>query len=194
MAKFCKHCNIPYKKFAYKCVICGTVLEKKRKTPMQIALIAISITLSACLLIASCAYLIYDYNTSPETRVKEIMQYLKDGDFDAVMDSLPSFIWQYEQTDEAQIQFDISFFVDRMNSYIYSFNTNNEITPSERQIEELIDSIKKIVGDEFDASVITDVKVVWVDVRGGVRNFWQTTHERFVMIKYQDEWCWWPYY
>ena len=161
---------------------------------MQIALIAISITLSACLLIASCAYLIYDYNTSPETRVKEIMQYLKDGDFDAVMDSLPSFIWQYEQTDEAQIQFDISFFVDRMNSYIYSFNTNNEITPSERQIEELIDSIKKIVGDEFDASVITDVKVVWVDVRGGVRNFWQTTHERFVMIKYQDEWCWWPYY
>ena len=81
-----------------------------------------------------------------------------------------------------------------MNSYIYSFNTNNEITPSERQIEELIDSIKKIVGDEFDASVITDVKFVWVDVRGGVRNFWQTTHERFVMIKYQDEWCWWPYY
>ena len=33
MAKFCRHCDLKYKNYAYKCVTCGTVLEKKKKTP-----------------------------------------------------------------------------------------------------------------------------------------------------------------
>ena len=194
MAKFCKCCGLPYKNYAYKCVECGVILQKKKKTPMQIAIIVISIVLSVCLVASTVAYLIYDHITSPETRAGEIVEYFMDGDLDAVMDSIPKFLWEYEAVDEHKLRLEMSVQVNVQSEYIYSFNTNREITPSERQVEELIDSIKQLAGEDFDSSVIQDIKFVWIDIRGGLTNFWQESDVRFAMIKYQDEWCWWPYY
>ena len=194
MAKICPNCHLTYKKYAYKCVSCRTVLEKKKKTPLQIALIVISITLSVCLLSGVTGMLVWKHLTDPATKTHEVMTHIKNGDVDAVMDCLPEFLTQSDVAELEKIEMQIDFNVMKLHEYLYSFNTQKAVTPSGRQMDELIDSIKMTVGEDFDPEVIEDVKMVWVDIRGGLTNFWQTSHMRFTMIKYQGEWCWWPFY
>ena len=84
--------------------------------------------------------------------------------------------------------------VHRMSSYIFSYNSNKAVIPSEREQGELIQSFADFGGDKFDHSKLEEIKVVWVDFRGGeTPGLWHIYHVRFVIIKYDGEWCWWPF-
>jgi hypothetical protein len=47
-------------------------------------------------------------------------------------------------------------------------------------------------GNDFDESDIEGIKIIWVYYTGNVPAVWPMHATRFIVIKYQGHWCWWP--
>lgn len=194
MAKICPRCSINYKDSAVKCVACHGPLEtvempKRKKTVIVSLLIA-----AAVLLLTLLTVVIVSSLTGPRGRVRYIMNQIKENRIDAVMETLPDFLLDGTSGYEKEITVHLTAYTKKMSDYVFSFNTNRALDPSTDQMTELMESIRSFAGDTFDETLIEDVKMVWVDFRGGLRGFWNSADLRFVMILYKGEWCWWPYY
>ena len=194
MAKICTTCGLKYKDSATKCVNCKSELEiietpqKKKKAIIAICLAAFCLVLALLLTLALIIF------TGPRGRVRYIMNNLRDNDVEAVLDTLPDFLIDENSPYGHEVKLALSRYTSQLSNYVYSFNTNKTADPSSAQMTELMNSIKKFAGDDFDETLIEDVKIVWVDFRGGIHGFWNSIDSRFIMIKYKGEWCWWPYY
>ncbi len=194
MSKICPNCNINYSNSAVKCVTCGSPLVLLEMPKKKKSIIISLIITAAILVIAAITTITVVSLTGPRGKVRYIMNNLKKNDIDAVLDTVPDFLLDPDLEYKDDILIGLTTYTDNMSGYIFSFNTNKCVTPSTSQITELKQSIQSIVGENFDTSKIEDVKMVWVDIRGGTFAFWNSSDARFVMIKYNDEWHWWPYY
>ena len=194
MAKICQNCGLKYKSFADKCVGCHGRLETVEKTRGQKIAIVLSVSLSSLLLITLICFQAYYYTHDPEVKVRSILRSARHSDMEEILDSLPDFIPDEQKPDEFEIMMMNPSTAPVLYKPVYSFSTNNPQTPSDRQRKELMQTVTDFMGEDFDTSVITDVKFVWAEVRGGKLAYWYQMRVRFVMIEYEDEWCWWPLY
>ena len=194
MAKICPRCNVSYTNDAVKCVTCNGPLEAVAVPKKKKAVIVSLIVSAVALLLALITVAIVAALTGPRGRVHYIMRQLKENDIDAVVDTLPDFLSDGSLAYEEELMMHLTRYTEKMSDYVFSFNTNRALKPSTNQMTELMESIRLFVGDSLDETQIEDVKMVWVDFRGGLRGFWNSVDLRFVMIYYKGEWCWWPYY
>lgn len=194
MTKRCPHCNINYKKSAVKCVSCGCILDEIRM-PKKKKIILLTLLITASILLVSFSIAaVISYRTSPRGRVHYVMNQLMDNNVDAVFDALPDFVLDGEVDYNNPDVMHLIAYVEKMSNYVYSFYSTPAVVPNSAQIDELMESIRPFVDEDFDESLVEDVSMVWVDYRGGRRGFWRSVDLRFVMIFYKGEWCWWPYY
>jgi len=195
MAKVCKACGLNYHNYADKCFCCGAPLQINKK--IRAIKIAVVSTLILAVAIA-VAVSLYDYYTSPVSVTDEIMNAYMDGDEAAVMATFPAFLNHAKDLGEYEMKYGFKYWywgdIVMMQDYLFSYNTDRVVTPSDKQREQLIESISEMIGEHFNPDIIEDVKMVWVDFRGGTMGYWGLNHTRFVMIKYAGEWCWWPFY
>lgn len=194
MAKICPTCNVRYTNSASKCVTCGGPLAAV-EVPKRRKRLVISLVLAASVLLVALLVTVTVLSfTGPRGQVRYIMNQMRENRIDAVLETLPDFLLDGSQAHEERITMQLTAYTEKMSDYVFSFNTNRALPPSTNQRNELMESIRRFAGDDFDETLIEDVKMIWVDFRGGVRGFWNSVDLRFVMIRYKGEWCWWPYY
>ena len=194
MTKRCPCCNVNYKKTAVRCVSCGCILDEIRM-PRKKKILLLTLLITASILLASLsAAAVVSYRTGPRGRVHYIMNQMMDNNVDEVFATLPDFLMEGEVDYNDPDTMHLIAYVEKMSNYVYSFYSDPAVVPNSTQREELMETIRPYVDEDFDESLIEDVSMVWVDYRGGRRGFWRSVDLRFVMIFYKGEWCWWPYY
>lgn len=192
IAKCCEKCGVRHRNETLTCAICGTPFKDAAKKNFQRKMTVI-LTVVAVFVISLSTILIMR-SIGPEALARDIMRSYKNNEPDALIETFPSFLTESENFDEKSYIKDMSKSVQRMSSYIFSYNSNKAVTPSEREQGELIQNFADFGGDRFDPSKLEEIKAVWVDFRGGeTPGLWSTYHVRFVIIKYDGEWCWWPF-
>lgn len=190
MAKICIECGLKHDNKAKQCVNCGSELEviqadAKRKRIIVIALV--SIILIAATIIG------VTYFSSPEAKVKSIMKAFQKNDVDAVISSFPDFVINYlDETETDTTQF-FEEWVATLSDYIFSYNIDKVAAPSTSQKTVLLTTFYYLEEYGYDESKLSDVQLVWLKLRGGTTGLWNSSDNRFVMIKYDGKWFWWPF-
>lgn len=190
MAKICKECNIKHDNSADKCARCGAPLEVIHKDVKKKKIILFSI-LGLVLTIALIVGIIYI--TSPEARVRGIMEDMKDGDTSGVVDAFPEFFIEANGGKAALVEY-YDTWVKNESSYIFSYNIDKTVGPSTKEENAIRKSLVYYTHAGYDESKLQDIKAVWLDMRGGIPGFWGESLEKFVMIKYDGQWYWWPFF
>ena len=189
MAKICKQCGVKHKNSATKCAMCGTPFEDvrvsiKKRTFTLYAILALTIVVAIVLGIV--------FSTGPRAKVRQIMRHYKNANPSAVVDTYPSFMLESENYDIESLQRSIAANVEDVSAFMVSFSVDRPQNPNERDRKQLIDDFRYYCGDTFDESKLEDIKFVWVSFKGRVSGIWAKSTTRFVVIKYDGEWCWWP--
>ena len=191
MAKICTQCNLKHGNDATKCVQCGGQLEviqsdvKKRK-------IIISSLIAVVLVIVIVLGIVFF--TGPKAKVRGIMRDFKQGDVEGIVDSFPEFFINYTGVGEEALEAELDPWVQSLSEYIFSYNIDKLANPSTREYNDVLASLDEYRDYGYDPAKLTDVKVVCLDMRGGVPGFWGSSFEKFVLIKYDGAWYWWPFY
>lgn len=187
MAKLCPNCNLKHSNDAEKCVQCGTELEVIKSDVRKKRIIIISIV--SIILIALIVGAVI-YFTSPEAKVRSILKDFNDGDVEGVINSFPDFFLKSGYLDEEAFGKNIAMLSD----YMFSYNIDKVVNPSSSDRDTVLTTLSHFEQYGYDASKLQDIKVIWTNMRGGIPGFWGSSFDKFVMIKYDGAWYWWPYY
>ena len=189
MAKICTECGLKHYSTARRCVKCGSKLKIIKKDQIRnIIIIMLSIAIVTSLAIA----IIVPIMQSPETKLKRIMNYIIDNDSRAVFDSYPHFYIAHLEEEDPFYAIPLRERIKQLSDYIFSFNVHEIVKPSTSQRTDILKQISECADYGYDPAQLEDMRVIWLEIRGGIRGLWYTTYEKFVMIKYNDEWCLWP--
>lgn len=189
MSKACQQCGVKHRNDAKKCINCGAEfgdLPQRAKNKKLIILGIIGV-----LLIAAAVFALI-YFTGPKAAVRRVMRSFKNNDVEAIVDSLPEFYVECEYWTREEVVKAMSGPVLEMSNYIFSYNIDSVKSPSDSERDELMETFKSLAGEDFDESDIEDIKLVWVNFTGNVPGFWPAGATRFIMIKYNGRWCYWP--
>ena len=190
MAKICKECNIKHDNSADKCARCGAPLEVIQKDVKKKKIIIFSI-LGVILTVALILGIIYI--TSPEAKVMDIMKDINNGNTAGLVDSFPDFFIEANGGKAVLVEYYDSW-VKSEASYVFSYNIDKVVGPSAREEEAVRKSLVYYTHAGYDESKLQDIKAVWLDMTGGIPGFWGASLEKFVMIKYDGQWYWWPFF
>ena len=190
MAKICTECGLKHDSKAQKCVNCGAVLQIIQKDVNRKRIIIISLV--AIVLIVATV-LTVSYLSTPEAKVKSIMRSFQNNDVDAVVETFPAFIRNFY--DEKGIDTDDIFYewVNGLSDYIFSYNIDKVASPSTNQKNTILSTFYLYSDYGYDPDDIEDIKLVWLKMRGGTPGLWGSSNNRFVMIKQEGKWYWWPF-
>ena len=189
MSKVCPNCGVKHENIAKKCVACGAefndehIYAKKKKN--------LIIAICCALIFLTVTFLIV-FTTGPKAEVRRIMNAHKRNDVEAVIDSMPDFLLESDILDYDLFILQTERTVESFSQYIFSFNIDNAKTPSANERQDLLETLEYFGGDNFDQAKVEDIKYVWVNYKGNVQGFWPSRGTRFLVFKYDGEWCWWP--
>ena len=82
--------------------------------------------------------------------------------------------------------------VKDFSEYIMYYYVESVKTPTLNKRGEILESLATFKDYGYDNNKLQDIKIVWTGVRGGDIGTWNFTDERFIMIKYDGNWYWWP--
>ena len=187
MAKYCTQCNLKHSNSAEKCVSCGAELTMRKadvKKKKIIIISLISIFLIAAVIVGIVIF------TGPKAKARQIMRNFKQGDTAGVVSSFPDFF--VEEIGRDVLEADLNDVVQIYSDYIFSFAIQEVASPSSREKNNIIESLEAY--EKFDSSKLKDIKIIWLDTKGGIPGFWGATFEKFILIKYDGSWYWWPFY
>ncbi len=191
MAKICPNCSLKHKNASTVCAKCGTPL-KSSKVKKSIPFILTIVTI--CVILSLLFYFGYNLFFGPCAKAISVMNAADKGDSTALIRILPDFLFESENYDEKIIKSHISSFSNSLKDRIRFFYPEHPQTASTAQRTGIIKSLKDIVGESFDTDSIENMKTVWVYVREGTSDYWEGYWIKLTIIKYNGEWCWWPYY
>lgn len=189
MSKICKNCGVKHENSAKKCAMCGTEFNDKHIYAKRKKLIILVIC-GAVLLATAIVFIIY--LTGPKAAVRRIMDAHKRVDAETVISYFPDFLLESDKIDGEKFIMETEATVNGFSRYLFSFNLEKAETPSDREIEELLETFEYFGGENFDESEVRDIKMVWVNYKGNVQGFWPSHGTRFIMFKYDGSWYWWP--
>ena len=188
-AKVCKQCNLKYKNRAETCVSCGSELSMIEST-FRIRWSLIYAAIALVLVLATT--LSVSYFTSPKAAVKKILKAYKGNDVETVVDSLPPFLNYSTGLDREELEEYMEKSVKDLSDYITFYHVEDVKNPSSNEREEVLETLSYYKDFGYDEDKLEDIKLVWAGMRGGPVGTWNFTNERFVMIKYDGQWYWWP--
>ncbi|MBO5702036.1 MAG: hypothetical protein J6S71_06325 [Clostridia bacterium] len=189
MAKICKNCGVKHKNSATYCVMCGEPFYseqglKKRKIHRIIGIVLGVLALTAGVL--------FIFTAGPKAAVRRILNGYKRNDPDAVIASYPDFLIESNQVDKDQLILSTQINVKDMSDYIFMYKLGKSEDPSEKEYEELMEAFRFYAGEDFSEDDIQSIKIIWVDYTGNVPAVWPSRAARFIVIKYEGRWYWWP--
>ncbi|MBQ7923646.1 MAG: hypothetical protein IJ325_13900 [Clostridia bacterium] len=189
MAKICRQCGVKYKNSATKCIMCGTEFNDvhiyaKKKKHLILGIVGT--------ILAAVTVVMIIFSTGPEAAVWRIMESHKRNDVEEIVESFPDFLMESENFDEKAFMVDVKSVTGYFSKYIFSYNIGAAQKPSSRECAELMEVFRYYAGDAFDESQIEDIRMVWVNYKCNIPSFWPSRATRFIMIKYEGRWCWWP--
>lgn len=189
MAKICKQCNLKYKNRAVTCVSCGSSLEViessfKAKWAVIYSAIALVLVLVTTLSVS--------YFTGPKAAVKKILKAYKGNDVETVVDSFPPFLNYATGLDREALEEDMAKSVKELSDYMTFYHVEDVKKPSSSERDEIIETLAYFKDFGYDERKLEDIRLVWSGMRGGDVGTWDFVNERFVMIKYDGRWYWWP--
>jgi hypothetical protein len=132
------------------------------------------------------------YFTGPSVAVRKIMNGYRDNDPEAVIESYPSFFMESVLVDRETLINDVKFNVKVSSQYVHKYKLEKAQNPTESEREKLLEDIRIYGGRDFDVSDIKDIKIIWVTYDVDFAGVFPQAGLRFVMIKYEGRWCWWP--
>jgi len=189
MAKVCSKCGVEYKNSATRCVMCGTEFhdahvyaKRKRCIILGITGVVLAVVLGVLLVLS----------TGPRAAVWRIMESHKRNDVEAIVESFPDFLMESEVLDEKAFMVDVKSLANYFSKFIFSYSIGQAQIPSAREQEEVVEVFRYFGGDAFDEERLEEVRTVWVDYKGNIPSFWPSRASRFLMVKYDGRWCWWP--
>lgn len=189
MAKICPQCGVKYKNSATKCIMCNTEFQdnhvSKNKKKILIFVI-VGVILAAAVVTSILLF------TGPKAKVRHIMDSYKRNDAEAVIATFPSFFMETDQINIDLYLTEIELNVRDMSDYIFSYNIEKAEKPSSQEREEFMENFRHYGGDNFDEDKLEDIRIVWINYKGNVPGIWPSRAVRFIMIKYEGKWCWWP--
>lgn len=185
MAKLCPQCNMKYANSADKCIKCGAELEVIKSDVKKKRIIIVSII--SVLLIAAIIVGVL-YFTSPEAKVRAILNDFKQGNVEDIINSFPEFFKKSGFLNEEAFAENVA----RLSDYMFSYNVNKAANPSTRETTEILESLSTFEEYGYDYSKLQEIKIVWTDMRGGIPGLWGNSMDKFTMIKYDGAWYWWP--
>ena len=187
MAKICSSCGLKHKDSATKCAGCNAPLEelpvhKKKKVYVILAAILL-------VLIGVSTFFIMRY-TGPDGTVRRIMRCYSNNDPEGVVDFFPEFLFDDLITKEVLVD-ELSKQVKDFSEYVFSYYLEETKSPSTSEMNEIMAQLNSI--PDFDEDQLDDVKYITVNFKGNATYLWTANITRFVMIKYDGSWYWWPF-
>ena len=191
MAKYCPQCNLKHSNKAEKCVKCNGELEViqadlKKKRFLIGFLIGI---LTVALIVGGILFF-----TGPKAKVRSIMQAFKRGDVDAVVDTFPDFIIASGDLDEQYLEYQLPNLVSNLSEYKFSYKITKVANPSFKEKENILAHISRLEEYGCDPLKLQDIKVVFFTMKGVSPGQWGSSFNKFILIKYDGTWYWWPFY
>ena len=187
MSKFCKACGLKHRNSALKCARCNAPFEelpfhKKKKVYVILAAILL-------VLIGVSTFFIMRY-TGPDGAVRRIMRCYSNNDPEGVVDFFPEFLFDDLITKEDLVD-ELSKPVKDFSEYVFSYYLEDTKTPSTSEMNVIMAQLNSI--PDFDEDQLDDVKYITVNFKGNATYLWTANTTRFVLIKYDGSWYWWPF-
>lgn len=189
MAKICKQCNLKYKDSATTCVNCRSELETVESSFKAKWILIYSALAVALVTFAVTSFI---YLTGPRAAVKGLLRAYSNNNVSAVVDCFPNFLVNAMGEDRESVEANISKSVNDVFEYITFYNVESVKNPTSNKRNKILESLDEFKEFGYDESKLEDIKIVWTGVRGGPVGTWNFTDERFIMIKYDGSWYWWP--
>lgn len=189
MSKVCKKCGVKHKNSAYVCMACGEPFPSGYTKPDIFKYVRFVIP--GIILVLVAVFLVI-YFTGPSFAVRKIMNGYRDNDPEAVIESYPSFFMESVLVDKETWINDVKFNVKVSSQYVHKYKLEKAQNPTESEREKLLEDIRIFGGRDFDVSDIKDIKIIWVTYDVDFAGVFPHAGLRFVMIKYEGRWCWWP--
>ena len=168
---------------------CGEPFSSGRNKNDVIKYVRIAIPI---VVLAVVAVFVVLYLTSPQAAVRRIMDGYRNNDPDAVIESYPEFFMDSVLVDREKWINDIRFSVKVSSQHIHYYELEDPQKPSASERERLMKDFKLYGGFDFDESDIKDIRIIWVNYDVDFGGVLPQAGLRFVMIKYEGRWCWWP--
>ncbi len=191
MAKICTQCNLKYSSKALKCVQCGSELEViqadlKRK---RIFIGILAGVLSIALILG--AILVF---TGPKAKVRGIMRAFRRGDVDAVIETFPDFLLESVDLSEEYLKIQLPDAVTNLSENKFSYNISKIASPSSKEKNSVLEHLDKLGKYGYNPSKLQDIKVAIFTMKGITPGKWYSSFDKFILIKYDGVWYWWPFY
>ena len=190
MSKVCKKCGVKHKNSAYVCMACGEPFEKGRTFP---DFYKYSKYIFYGIILALIAVILIIYFTSPETAARSVVKAYKMNDAASVVASVPEFLLESDNFDAERFANDVIYDAIFISYQSFGYRVDNTAPPSAKDRDRIISDLHYYGGDDFDEDELSDITLVWIshDMEYIV-GMWQASVVRFVMIKYDGHWYWWP--
>ena len=190
MSKICTPCNLKYSNSAHKCVNCGSELEivqadAKRKRIFIASLIGIVLIL---VIVSSVIYF-----TGPRAKIKSIMRDFRQGDVDGVIACMPDFLIKSGDLSNDFIPYQLPNVIKTFSEYGFSDNVDKIASPSSKETNYVLTHLEYYRQYGYDPEDLQDIKVVIFSMKGVNPGYWFSMFEKFILIKYDGIWYWWPY-
>ena len=189
MSKVCKKCGIKHKNSATYCVMCGEPFYNEQGLKARNIRRTVGIILGV---IALAAALLFIFTSGPKAAVRRILNGYKRNDPDAVIASYPDFLLESDKIDKDEFIRSTRQNVKDMSDYIFLYKLGKAEDPSESEREELMETFRFYADEDFSESDIQSIKIIWADYTGNVPAVWPSRAARFIVIKYEGRWYWWP--
>ena len=188
MAKICSNCGLKHKDSATKCAGCNAPLEelpvhKKKKVYVILAAILLVLIGVSTFFIMRC--------TGPDGTVRRIMRCYSNNDPEGVVDFFPEFLFEANWITREMLVDQLSGNVKEISDYMFSYYLEDTKTPSTSEMNEIMAQLNSF--PDFDEDQLDDVKYITVNFKGNATYLWTANDTRFVMIKYDGSWYWWPF-
>ncbi len=189
MSRKCPRCGVKYTSKATHCVLCNIELPDNH---IHADRKKILIFLIVGILVAAAAITLTLIFTGPKAVARKVISNYKKNDPDAVYETYPSFLIESDRIDQKMLKEDLERNVNDMSDYIFSYNIDKVEKPTTKEIKEFIRSFHVNGGAAFEEEKLQDIRIVWINYKGNITGIWPTRAVRFVIIKYDGKWCWWP--
>ena len=190
MAKRCPECGVKHSNKALQCLACGAelksaedVIEKKKTL----------IVLISCILLLAAVIISVIYFTGPRAKFRSIMRSYKRGDVDGVMDTFPEFYTNAYDINQFYFDHQLPDFIDSLSELSFSFKINKVSDIPAKDLEHVLAHLEEYRDYGYEPAKLQKVKVVLFTMRGASPGFLGFPADRYIMIKYDGKWYWWPF-
>ena len=118
---------------------------------------------------------------------------MRQNDAKSVVASVPAFLLESDNFDAERFANDVIYDAIFISYQSFGYRVDKTASPSTKERDQIISELKYYGGSDFDEGELDEITLVWVshDMEYIV-GMWQASIVRFVMIKYDGHWYWWP--